>query len=241
LPLPAGLTYTAAKRALHEYANPKKVGVFKSFFKTGAGQYGEGDVFIAVTVPQTRTVARQFRDLPLPAISQLLQSKIHEERLLALIILVERSKKADADTRKTLHHFYLDHASRVNNWDLVDTSARELVGRYLEDRPRALLYRLAKSKSLWDRRIAIIATFHFIRLGDFQDTLKLCETFLEDSEDLMAKACGWMLREVGKRDEAVLKQFLDRHHGKMPRVMLRYAIERLSPATRRAYLRPAGD
>ncbi len=233
------MSYTAAKKALHRLANPAKAGIMQSFFKTGPGQYGEGDVFIAVTVPQTRTVAKVFKDLPFADLSKLLKSKIHEERLLALIILTERSKKAPPAERKTLHDFYLAHADRVNNWDLVDTSARELVGRYLEDRPRTLLYRLAKSTSLWDRRIAIIATFHFIRQDDFADTLKLVELFLTDPEDLMAKACGWMLREVGKRDEAVLRKFLDRHHPKMPRVMLRYAIERLPAATRSAYLKRA--
>ena len=217
-------------------ASPRDAAFLARFFKTGPGQYGEGDVFIGVRVPVIRKVAGQFHDLALPEIECLLHSEIHEDRLAALVILVLRAAKADAETRKLAYNFYLANTRYINNWDLVDLSAPQLVGVYLADRSRKSLYRLAKSSWLWDRRISILATFHFIRQGDFGDTLKIAEVLLADQQDLIHKAVGWMLREVGKRDLPALEDFLGRRCNSMPRTMLRYAIERLPEKKRRAYL-----
>lgn len=221
---------------LRAAGNPDEAAFLSRFFKTGPGQYGHGDVMIGVRVPVTRAIARDFRDLPLREVERLLHSKIHEERLAALILLVERARAADDKTRRVLYELYLANAHHVNNWDLVDVSASDLVGAYLEHRSRRPIYRLAKSESLWERRIAVLATLHFIRRGDFADTLALARRLLHDREDLIHKAVGWMLREVGKRDEAALTGFLDRHAAAMPRTMLRYAIEKFPPAQRQRYL-----
>jgi len=194
------------------------------FFKTGPGQYGEGDRFLGLVVPDMRRLVREFRALPLVDADALLASPWHEERLVALMILVEQYRRSpDA----AIYRLYLGRTDRINNWDLVDVSAPHIVGAHLASRSRKPLYRLAKSKSLWDRRIAIIATQHFIRLGDFDDTLAIARLLLNDTHDLIHKACGWMLREIGKRDERALREFLDEHAAAMPRTMLRYAIERL--------------
>lgn len=207
------------------------------FFKTGPGEYGEGDVFIGVRVPVIRKVAKEFRTLPLPEIECLLHSEIHEERLAALVILVLQAAKADARIRRRIYDLYLANTRHINNWDLVDLSAPQLAGAFLEDKSRKPLYRLAKSSWLWDRRISILATFHFIRQLDFADTLKISEVLLADKEDLIHKAVGWMLREVGKRADVVLERFLDQHCRAMPRTMLRYAIEKLPERKRQGYLR----
>jgi 3-methyladenine DNA glycosylase AlkD len=222
---------------LRSFANPKDAAFLAGFFKTGPGQYGEGDVFIGVRVPVTRKVAREFRGLPLDEVECLLHSPIHEERLAALVILVMQAAKAGTAARKRIYDLYLANTKFINNWDLVDLSAPQIVGAYLADKSRRPLYRLAKSSWLWDRRIGILATFHFIRLGDLSDTLKIAEMLLADREDLMHKAVGWMLREVGKRDVAVLEGFLQRLCRVMPRTMLRYAIEKLPEKKRRGYLR----
>ncbi|MBY0370462.1 DNA alkylation repair protein [bacterium] len=225
-------TAKQAAQALRKHADPVKAKVLQGFFKTGPGEYGEGDVFIGVVVPNTRRVAKEFRDLPLPEIKTLLGSKVHEDRLLALVILVLQFEKSDAKGRQQIYDFYLKNTARINNWDLVDVTCAQIVGAHLFDKSRATLHRLAKSKQLWERRIAIVSTFHFIRRDDFSDCLRLCEALLEDEHDLMHKACGWMLREVGKRDSVELLGFIDRHGPRMPRTMLRYAIERL-PVSRR--------
>lgn len=206
--------------------------MLQRFFKTGKGQYGEGDVFIGVTVPQSRQVAVRHAGISLEDVKGLLYSKIHEERLVVLLILVQKSK-ADPEG---VAQFYISNMSQVNNWDLVDLSAPRILGAYLEGRDRSILYRLAASGKLWERRIAIIATQHFIRKGDFVDALKISEMLLEDSHDLMHKAVGWMLREVGKRDLAAEDAFLQKHRKKMPRTALRYAIERFPEEKRRAYM-----
>lgn len=219
--------------------NPEKAAFFPTFFKTGPGQYGEGDKFLGITVPDQRTVAKQYKTLPLRDIETLLQSEWHEERLTALIIMVMQFKKADHAGQKQLYEFYLAHTQRINNWDLVDTSARDIVGGYMYAHPEQLpvLDRLAVSPLLWDRRIAIIATFYFLMQGEPDVTLKLAIVLLHDNEDLMHKAVGWMLREMGKRvDQALLITFLDQHASQMPRTTLRYAIEHLSPETRQYYL-----
>jgi len=222
---------------LRTLGNPKDATFLAGFFKTGTGQYGEGDQFIGVRVPMIRMVAKESKGLPLAEVECLLHSPIHEERLAALVILVTQAAKADAKARKAIYDFYFANKKFINNWDLVDLSAPQIVGAYLAGRSRRPLYRLAKSSWLWDRRIAILATFHFIRLREFGDTLKIAETLLGDREDLMHKAVGWMLREVGKRDMAALEDFLGRHCRVMPRTMLRYAIERFPEKKRRVYMR----
>ncbi len=225
-----------AKKQLKSLASPEAAASAARFFKSGPRQYGEGDIFIGVRVPALRNLAREFRALPLAEVEILLQSPIHEERLLALLILVLASAKASEAEKKTVFDFYLTNTKFVNNWDLVDSSAPPLVGGYLIDKSRKPLVKLAKSKVLWERRIAIVATQHFIRLGDFEDTLKISRLLLSDKEDLIHKAAGWMLREVGKRHEPTLETFLAEHATAMPRTMLRYAIERFSPRKRQAYL-----
>jgi 3-methyladenine DNA glycosylase AlkD len=233
------LTAVKASRTLHSLANPDKARILSGFFKTGKGQYGEGDRFLGVMVPQTRSVAKTHRDLPLLELDKLIRSPWHEERLLALIILVQRvlNKPSDLE-RKQTYDFYVKHMDYINNWDLVDLSAPQVVGGYLWEHPaeRGILDRWINSERLWDRRVAILATFTFIRQGHFNKTLRLAQPLLEDPEDLLHKAVGWMLREVGKRDKHVLMGFLDRHASRMPRTMLRYSLEKLNPSERRSYM-----
>ncbi len=225
-----------AQRRLRSLADPKVAAILARFFKTGPGQYGEGDRFIGVKVPASRKVAKEFKRLPLTEVECLLHLEIHEERLLALVILVGQFEKGDDAGRKAIYDLYLANTRHINNWDLVDLSAPQIVGGYLETRSRKPLDRLAKSASLWERRISILATHWFIRHGDLADTIRIAEKLLSDKEDLIHKAVGWMLREVGKRDVAVLEEFLGQHCRVMPRTMLRYAIERFSEERRRAYL-----
>lgn len=226
-----------AAAELKALALPEVAASSARFFKTGPGEYGEGDVFIGVRVPSLRKLARDFRDLPLGEIEILLRSQIHEERMLALIVLVlSVGKKCSESHRKSAYDFYLSNTAYVNNWDLVDSSAPAIVGGHLWDKPRKPLQRLAKSKNLWERRIAIVATQHFIRLGEFDDTIALSQILLKDEEDLIHKASGWMLREVGERDVNVLVRFLDEHGATMPRTMLRYAIEHFDECLRKNYL-----
>lgn len=209
------------------------------FFKTRPGEYGEGDQFLGVTVPDQRKVAKKYRDLSLSDIDMLLASKWHEERLTALIIMVNQFKVADEPKQKQLYDFYLSHTTGINNWDLVDTSARDIVGWYIYQHQELVLVidQLAISKSLWERRIAIIATSYFLMKGEPDVTVKLSKKLLHDQEDLMQKAVGWMLREMGKRcDRQVLIDFLDQHAREMPRTMLRYAIEHLDQPIRKKYM-----
>jgi 3-methyladenine DNA glycosylase AlkD len=230
------MTAEDARNQLQSLASPTAAKAAARFFKTGPGQYGEGDTFIGINVPTLRTVARSFRALPLDEIQSLLHSPIHEERHLALMILVLQVTKCEDAHRKRAFDLYLGNTRFVNNWDLVDCSAPQIVGGFLLTRPKKPLYALAKSKSLWERRIAIVSTQHFIRHDKFGETLAISELLLKDTEDLIHKATGWMLREVGKKDQSVLEGFLDRHAGVMPRTMLRYAIERFPSEQRRAYL-----
>ncbi len=209
----------------------------QGFFRTGPGGYGEGDRFLGIRVPPLRAEAKRWRGMPLGELRQLLGSEWHEARLLALLVLVGRFEKGDEAERGRVYDLYLDCRDRVNNWDLVDTSAPQIVGGYLEGRERGVLRELAGSETLWDRRIAIMATFWFIRRGEFADTLELADLLLEDPEDLMHKAVGWMLREVGKRDRAAEAAFLRSRYRRMPRTMLRYAIEKFPEAERQRYLR----
>jgi 3-methyladenine DNA glycosylase AlkD len=221
---------------LRALANPARAAILARFFKTGPGEYGQGDKFLGITVPVTRRVAREFARLAFADTLKLLKSPWHEERLLALLLLVARMRHADQDDEERIYRAYLAHTDYINNWDLVDVSARDIVGPYLEKRARDVLDQLAASNSVWERRIAVLATFHFIRRRDFVDTLRLARKLLSDEHDLMHKAVGWMLREIGKRDRSVLEDFLHTHARSMPRTMLRYAIEHFPPARRRAYL-----
>lgn len=226
----------AVRAALRECSSEADAVVLRRFFKTGPGEYGEGDVFLGVRVPATRRIARQYEDLPLAETLELLQSAIHEERLLALLILVRNYRRGTAEDQGEIYRQYLSHTRCINNWDLVDSSAADIVGAYLDDRSRRPLHKLAQSASLWERRIAILATFHFIRKGEYGETLKLAETLATDREDLIHKAVGWMLREIGKRDQAAAEAFLATHCRHLPRTMLRYAIEKFPEPLRQQYL-----
>jgi 3-methyladenine DNA glycosylase AlkD len=207
------------------------------FFKTGKGQYGEGDIFLGLKVPVQRKLAKEYHDLSINDVTMLLQSKIHEHRLTALLILMLKYKTADDKTRKTIFTAYLKHRKWINNWDLVDCSALYIVGAHLMERDKRILYRLARSKNLWQRRIAVLATFYFIQYRRFDDALQIAEILLTDPEDLIHKAVGWMLREIGKRDLSTEERFLKRHCRDMPRTMLRYAIEKFPEQQRQRYLK----
>jgi 3-methyladenine DNA glycosylase AlkD len=231
------LTFCQLKKDFERLADARQAAVLQRFFKTGKGQYGEGDIFLGLKVPVQRTLAKRYMDLPPADVVELLQSKIHEHRLTALLIWVLRYQKADEREQKAIYKLYLKHRNFINNWDLVDLSAPAIVGNWLLDNDRAILYKLANSKRLWNKRIAILATFEFIRHGQADDTFKIAEILLNDPHDLIHKAVGWMLREVGKRlGQATEQTFLDKHYRQMPRTMLRYAIERFSPALKRKYM-----
>jgi 3-methyladenine DNA glycosylase AlkD len=235
------LTASEAQEWLRGIGSPEVAAISARFFKTGPGQYGEGDVFIGVRVPMIRKVARDFKTLPLSQVKVLLHSDVHEERLLALVVMVLQFEKGDSRTRKRVYDLYFANTEHINNWDLVDLSAPHIVGRYLNSKSRRPLYRLARSSSLWERRVAILATYHFIRQHDFDDTLKIAKMLLHDKEDLIHKAVGWMLREIGNRDLEVEENFLADHGGDMPRTMLRYAIERFPKRKRQEYLGVRGS
>lgn len=226
------MALSAVRSELRAAAEPERVPVLERFFETGPGGYGEGDVLIGVRVPAARAIARRHADLGFADIRERLASPVHEERLVALVILVRRFERGDADERAAVVELYRASFGRVNNWDLVDVSAPQILGAWLLDRPREELDRLARSASVRERRIAIMATFAFIRAGDPFETLRLAERLLDDPHDLIHKVAGWMLREVGKRDEPLLVDYLERHAARMPRTMLRYAVERLDTAAR---------
>jgi 3-methyladenine DNA glycosylase AlkD len=225
---------------LRALGNPQAAAFAARYFKTGPGQYGEGDLFLGLRVPVMRALAKEYHALGLDHVIELLRSAIHEDRLLALLIMVRRATKAVREVRKEIYDLYLAHTRFINNWDLVDTSAPTIVGGHLAERSRKPLDRLVVSRSIWERRISIIATLHFIREGDFADTLRIAERLLGDREDLIHKATGWMLREVGKRDQSVLEGFLRQHVRLMPRTMLRYATERFPAERRQAILKGEG-
>lgn len=231
------MTAQKIQKYLRQFASKDKARLLQGFFKTGPGQYGEGDKFLGVMVPDVRRTVKEFAEAPLPEVQKLLRSSFHEERVLALLLLVRKFETGDDGAKKRIYTLYLKNTKYINNWDLVDLSAPKIVGPYLDGGSRSLLYRFVRSKSLWERRIAILATFHFIRQSDFVDALALAETLLADKEDLMHKAVGWMLREVGKKDVAVLEGFLRKHYGRMPRTALRYAIERFPETKRQKYLK----
>ncbi len=232
----AQVTVSEIRGVLRPLASPEIAAHSARFFKTGKGEYGEGDRFLGIRVPVLRRHARRFRQAPERAVLALLRSRYHEERLLALLILVEQYERGDGARKARVFDLYLEHRRFVNNWDLVDSSAHKIVGAQLQNGDRGILYELAVSDSVWDRRIAIIATMHFIRNDDFADVLKLARLLRDDEHDLIHKAVGWMLREVGNRDRPAEERFLKKNYRKMPRTMLRYAIEKLPAARRKAYL-----
>ncbi len=224
------------KKEISLHKNPEKAKVLSGFFKTGKGEYGEGDLFLGLTVPESRRIAKHFSQASRKDILMLLESPFHEERLIALLILMEQYKKGGEKERKNIFNFYLQNTRFINNWDLVDVSCRDIVGAYLFEQDRSVLYELARSKSLWERRIAIVSTWYFISRNQFEDALAIAKILLGDSHDLIHKATGWMLREVGKRSEEVEEGFLEKHAWQMPRTMLRYAIERFPEQKRQGYL-----
>ena len=230
-------SYAEVHRRLLSLADAKRAEGASRYFKTGPGQYGEGDKFLGIPVPVLRGVVREYGALPLSAVVKLLKSPWHEERAVAALMLVRRYDKGGTDERETIYRLYLDSLKWINNWDLVDCSAAPIVGRHLADRGRFPLSRMARSEHLWTRRVAVIATFHEIRQGNFGDILFLAPRLLDDKEDLIHKAVGWMLREVGQRDQAVLERFLDAYATRMPRTMLRYAIEKLPADKRKRYMK----
>ncbi len=228
---------TEIKTRLRELGSPEDALFLQRFFKTAPGQYGHGDIFIGVRVPDTRRLLKEFKGLTADDVMPLLRSPVHEERLFALLALVRSFAAGNEAVREQVYRLYLGNTAWINNWDLVDISAPHIVGAFLEGKNSEPLYQLVRSESLWERRIAILATFHFIRRGHFDDTLALARLLLHDREDLMHKAVGWMLREIGKRDLAAETKFLDKYCKIMPRTMLRYAIERFPERKRQAYLK----
>ncbi len=230
------MTAQEIQKHLRKFAGKEKAEVLRRFFKTGPGEYGEGDMFLGIVVPDIRKAAKEFQHTPLGEIKHLLKSPFHEERLLALLLLVRKYEMGDDVLKEKICALYLKSTKYVNNWDLVDLSAPNIVGNYLMDKSRKPLEALAKSINLWRRRIAIMSTFAFIRRKEFSDTLKISKMLLSDEEDLIHKAVGWMLREVGKRDAAAEEKFLLGHYKSMPRTMLRYAIERFPESKRKKYL-----
>ena len=217
-------------------SSDEKRQVLPRFFKTGPGEYGEGDLFIGTAVPDTRQVAKAHRDISMADVEALLNSEWHEVRLAALLIMVAKANKADDSTRKELFDFYLSHTDRINNWDLVDLSVKTIVGEYLMGKPRDQLYILAKSQSPWEVRMAIVSTFAFIRKGELDDTYRLCDMLMNHKHELIHKACGWMLREAGKRDPGRLRDWLAPRCAVMPRTMLRYAVEKFDAEERRRFM-----
>jgi len=225
------------QKRLKDLGSKEKAKKHQKFFKTGPGEYGEGDIFVGVTVPELRKLANEYRTIPLKEVKLLLRSPIHEERLLSLFLLIHRYSKGDELEKKKIYELYLNNTKFINNWDLVDSSAGHIVGAFLFDKSKQPLYDLVNSENLWERRISIISTFYFIKRNQFSDALKISKILLSDKEDLIHKAVGWMLREVGKRDMSVEENFLKKHYKNMSRTMLRYAIEKFPESKRQRYLK----
>lgn len=231
------MTYQKIIRELRALKNPAKARLLERFFKCGKGEYGEGDKFWGIMVPQQRKIVKKyFAAADLRDIKKFIESDVHEQRLVGMLMLVEKFMRADEKSRKKIYAFYLKNTRRVNNWDLVDLTAPRIVGGYLLYKDRKILYRLARSKNLWEKRISVLATAMFIDKDQFQDTFKIAEILLEDKHDLIHKAVGWMLREVGKRDQKAEEIFLLKYRKTMPRTMLRYAIEKFPKGKRKYYL-----
>ena len=231
------MTVQDIQKRLKKLGNKERAAISQRFFKTGPGEYGEGDVFIGIRVPVLRALVREYTDLSVAQILILLRSHIHEERLLALLLLVDSFSQGDDAARTSIFELYLKHTEFINNWDLVDSSAEHIVGAYLMDKSKAVLYRLAESVNLWERRISIMSTFHFVKHHEFSETLKISKMLLFDRQDLIHKATGWMLREIGKRHLQTEESFLKAHYKEMPRTMLRYAIEKFPEQKRQRYLK----
>jgi len=229
------------KKELKEKTDSKRAEIMQRYFKTGKGEYGEGDVFIGINMPDQRVIAKKYFQLPLAKIQYLLDSEIHEERSLGALILNYKYEKYSEQEKANIVDFYLKNAKRFNNWDLVDITATKILGDFLVDKKKDVLYRLVKSKNLWEKRIAIISTFGFIKKGKFYDALSISENLLNDDHDLIHKAVGWMLREIGKRDLDVEEEFLKKYYKTMPRTMLRYAIEKFEEDKRLRYLKGTID
>ena len=226
------------EQSLAELANPDIARHSGRFFKTGRGEYGEGDEFLGIRVPELRKLVRRFPDLQLATIVDLLQSSFHEKRLLAALMLVNRYQKGDLIVQEDVYNCYLDHlGTAINNWDIIDTTCPHIIGAWLYERDRSILFTLSLSDNLWKRRASMLACFYFIRRNDFTDALRIAETLLRDREDLIHKATGWMLREIGKRDQETEERFLREHCTDMPRTMFRYAIERFDQQKRLQYLK----
>lgn len=228
---------TELRKSIKSLASPDIANTMQWFFKTGMGEYGEGDVFAGLKVPTQRKIAREFRDLSFSDLKELLSSKIHEERLIPLLILVDNYEKGDEKEKKSIYSFYIKNRKGINNWDLVDLSAPKIIGKHLLDQDKSMLFKFASSKNLWERRIAILSTYEFIRNEQYDTTLKIAKILLQDEHDLIHKAVGWMLREIGKKDLEVEEKFLKKHYKKMPRTMLRYAIEKFPETKRKKYLK----
>jgi len=224
------------KSDLRKYSDKGTAKILQRFFKTGPGEYAEGDIFLGIKVPILRTLAKQYQNLAFNETLRLLKSRIHEERLLSLLILIIKYRKAHSSGKEKIYKAYLKYSKYINNWDLVDATAKHIIGDFLMNKDKAPIYKLARSGSLWERRIAILSTFHFIENNDFEDTLKIAEILILDPHDLIHKAVGWMLREVGKRGIYSEERFLKKHRTVMPRTMLRYAVERFPESKRQAYL-----
>ena len=224
------------KKDLLQLSNPEKAKKLSGFFKTGKGQYGEGDLFLGIPVPEQRKIAKKYVDLSSNDIQKLLNSKTHEHRLTALLVLIFKYKKAENSGKEQIFNFYLKNTKNINNWDLVDLSAPKIIGDYLVNKDKLILYELAKSNNLWERRISILSTFKFIANNDFKDALKISELLLHDRHDLIHKAVGWALREIGKRNQEVEERFLTKYCTQMPRTMLRYAIEKFDETKRKFFL-----
>jgi len=231
------MTIRDVRKKLQQLGSEEKANVLQRFFKTGPGEYGEGDVFIGVGVPELRKLVKEYPDITLKESVQLLRSLIHEERMLALLILVDKYSKGNESVKKKIYKLYLQNTTYINSWDLVDSSAHHIVGDFLMDKNKDPIYRLATSKSLWERRIAILSTFHFIKHNNYSETLKISKILLTDEQDLIHKVVGWMLREIGKRDIFIQEIFLKKHYKRMPRTMLRYAIEKFPEPKRQKYLK----
>jgi 3-methyladenine DNA glycosylase AlkD len=231
------MNYNKIKKEILKKASAKRAKSNEWFFKTGIGQYGEGDKFIGISMPNLRILAKKYQDISFKDIEKFFKSKIHEERMFALIVLTYQFEKAEKKVQEKIYKFYLKNTKYINNWDLVDTSAHKIVGAYIQQKPKAILKKLVRSKNMWERRIAVIATFQLIKMGRLKETFELSKMLLTDDHDLMHKAVGWMLREAGKKDIKKLEAFLKKNHAHMPRTMLRYSIEKFPEAKRKKYLK----
>jgi len=224
-------------KELHEVRNLEYAKALQKFFKTGEGEYGEGDIFLGIKGPTLKDILKKYLRLNLMQVQKLLNSKIHEYRLAGLLILVKKFEKGDDIQKGNIFNFYLKNKKNINNWDLVDLTAHKIVGKFLQDKKRDKIYELAESKNLWEKRIAMVSCYEYIRQNDFKDALRVAEILLNDSHDLIHKAVGWMLREIGKRDRDIEEKFLKKHYKKMPRTMLRYSIEKFDEKKRKKYLK----